>query len=100
VNESIDVLVWREHERWLHDRPCRWIARERWTDADWLAARCAADEAWDRHRSNLYVYDAERALREQHYRRTDARLAFEVSHGVEWLLGVLARTHIDEMSKR
>jgi hypothetical protein len=92
VNESIDAVVWREHEAWLEDHARLAVERERWTDDDWLAVRSAADAAWDAHRRNLYVYDAERALREQHYRRTDARLAFEASHGVEWLRGVLERT--------
>jgi hypothetical protein len=84
--------VWREHERWLDARARLCTERERWTEDDWAAARRAADAAWDAHRSNLYLYDAERALRERHYDRTHARLAAERSRGTPWLLGVLERT--------
>jgi hypothetical protein len=95
MNESLDALVWREHEQWLADRPRLAVERERWSDDDWAAVRLAADAAWDAHRSNLYLYDAEKAVRERHYDRYDARLAFERRHGVEWLLGVLRRTAIE-----
>ena len=64
-------------------------ARGTWTDFDWNAARRLADAAWDAHRSNLYLYDAERALREQHYRRTAARLAAEARLDAGWLIGVI-----------
>jgi hypothetical protein len=85
-------LVWREHERWFKRHALMILARERWTDEDWTAARELADTAWDAHRSNLYLYDAERALREQHYRRTAVRLAAEARFGVGWLIGVLGAT--------
>lgn len=91
MNESVDARVWREHECWREEHARLTIERARWTGDDWLAARIAADAAWNRHRSNLYLYDAERALREQHYERTRARLAVEHEHGVEWLTGVLER---------
>jgi hypothetical protein len=85
-------LVWREHEQWVKRHALMLVARERWTDFDWNAARDLADAAWDAHRSNLYLFDAERALREQHYRRTDARLAAEARFDVEWLIGVMRET--------
>ena len=85
-------LVWREHEEWLRRRARLAVERERWTDEDWTAARALADTTWDAHRSNLYLYDAERALREQHYRRTAARFAREARLDVDWLIGVLEAT--------
>jgi hypothetical protein len=88
----LDARLWREHEQWLDRRARLCVERERWTDEDWATARLAADAAWGAHRSNLYLYDAERALRERHYRRVEARLAAECRLGVEWLLGVLERT--------
>ena len=90
----IDALVWQKHEEWLqrHARQC--VAWHRWTDADWQAARLLADALWDRHRSGLYIFDAERALREQHYDRVAARLAEETRLDVGWLVGVLERTAV------
>ena len=85
-------LVWREHEQWLKRHALMVVARERWTDEDWNAARRLADAAWDAHRSNLYLYDAERALREHQYRRTAARLEAEARFDVEWLIGVMRAT--------
>jgi hypothetical protein len=100
VNESLDALIWREHAQWLEDRARIAVERERWTDDDWAAARLAADVAWDAHRSNIYLYDAERALREHHYSRVQARLAVEARFGVEWLLGVLERTALPARKPR
>jgi hypothetical protein len=85
-------LVWREHEWWLERHALLTVARERWTDSDWTAARELADVAWDAHRSNLYLYDAEEALREQHYRRTASRLAAEELFDVDRVIGVLRAT--------
>jgi hypothetical protein len=79
VSESIDALVWRAHEQWCAERVRRFFDRERWTDADWQAVRLAADQAWDRHRRNFYVYDAERACRERQYERMAARFAAEAA---------------------
>jgi hypothetical protein len=84
--------LWREHEEWLRRRARLAVERERWTDEDWTVARALADVAWDAHRANLYLYDAERALREQHYLRTAARLAQEARFDAEWLLGVMEVT--------
>jgi hypothetical protein len=84
--------LWRAHEQWREQRALLAVARERWTDEDWTAARRLADAAWDAHRSNLYLYDAERALREQHYRRTAARLAAEARLDLGWLVGVMRAT--------
>jgi len=92
MSESVDERVWQEHERWLHRHIRLAVMRERWAEDDWAAVRLAADTAWDAHRSNLYLYDAERALREHQYRRVNARFLAEARHGVEWLLGVLERT--------
>jgi hypothetical protein len=94
MSESLDARIWRGHEQWLDARRRLAVERERWADADWAAARLAADTAWDAHRSNIYLYDAERALREHHYSRVQARLAVEARFGVEWLLGVLKRTAV------
>jgi hypothetical protein len=88
----VSELVWREHERWRERRARLAVARERWTEEDWRAARRRADVAWDAHRSNLYLYDAEQALREQHYLRTAARLAAEARFDVDWLIGVMEET--------
>jgi hypothetical protein len=98
VSGFLDALIWSEHEAWLRDRPRRWIERERWTDADWLAVRRAADEGWDAN--SYYVYAAEKAVRDRQHERIAAYLAHEASHGTEWLLGVLARTHIEERRRR
>jgi hypothetical protein len=88
----VNELVWREHELWLQRHALMLVARERWTDFDWNAARRLADAARDAHRSNLYLYDAERGLREQHYRRTAARLAGEARLDVDWLIRVMEAT--------
>lgn len=92
MSAPLDARVWREHEHWLDCRARLAVVRERWREDEWTAVRLAADAAWDDHRSNLYVYDAERALREHQHRRIDERLAFERSHGVDWLTEVLERT--------
>jgi hypothetical protein len=92
VSDRLDALVWRDHERWLDDRSRLAVERERWTEEEWTAVRLAADAAWDRHRSNFYIYDAELALREHQHRRIGELLAFEASHGAEWLRRVLERT--------
>jgi hypothetical protein len=92
ADERVSELVWREHEQWRQRHTILIVARERWTDEDWTAARELADTAWDAHRSNLYLYDAERALREQHYRRTAARLAAEARLDADWVIGVLKAT--------
>lgn len=86
---ELDARVWRDHERWLTRHARAVIERERWGGHEWAEVRRVADAAWNVHRSNLYLYDAERALREYHYRRVEARLAAEAEHGVEWLLGVI-----------
>jgi hypothetical protein len=88
----VDRSVWREHERWLEEHACSCVAWHRWSDVDWEAAQAAANALWDRHRSGLYIFDAERALREQHYDRVAARLAEETLLDAGWLAGVLERT--------
>jgi hypothetical protein len=95
VITAVNAAVWQEHEAWLEQRPRRRVERDRWTDADWDAAKQLAVAAWDapgRDLRELYVFVAQRALFEQHCRRVEARLAFEASHDAEWLLGVLERT--------
>jgi len=89
---DVSDLVYREHQEWRKRRSRVARERERWSDADWIAARTLADAAWGAHQANLYVYDAERALREQHYWRTSARFAAEARLDVDWLLGVLEAT--------
>jgi hypothetical protein len=86
----IDQSVWREHERWLQEHARRCVEWHRWGDPDWKTAQAAADALWDRHRSGLYIFDAERALRETHYDRVAAKLAEEVRLDSGWLAGVLA----------
>jgi hypothetical protein len=95
MNTSIATDVWREHEAWLERRPRLRVERERWTEADWDAARALAAAAWDeprRHPCELFVIVAQRALFEHHCRRIEARFAFEAGHDAAWLLAVLERT--------
>ncbi len=88
---ELDVEIWREHEQWLEQRPRRQIERERWTAAEWLAAKQSADAAWVSNPSGLYVYAAEYALRKVAHRRIEKRLAAEAAHGPSWLCGLLER---------
>jgi hypothetical protein len=89
ITSVINDLVWREHEGWLEERARLAVERERWTGADWAEARRVADAAWDANPVGLYLYAAEEALREQHYRRTTARLDAEARLDVDWLLGLI-----------
>jgi hypothetical protein len=94
VSES--TIVWRKHEIWPERRAHVRLKRERWTDADWEAAKQLAVSAWEEpHGSQyerLFVFVAQEALFEHHCRRVEARLALEASHDAAWLLAVLDRT--------
>jgi hypothetical protein len=74
LGDLFDEQVWyaRTHvERLLgpHRRVARNIERHYWTDAEWELARVLADDGWRRHPTGLYLYAAERALREVQFVR-------------------------------
>jgi hypothetical protein len=93
---DLSELVWRNHELWLESRPRLRAKRDRWTDADWGAAKQQAETVWDKlgreRYERLFVHVAQRALYDQHWHRVEERLAFEARHDAAWLLGVLERT--------
>ena len=78
IDDHIDEQVWLAQQEF--------VRKELWTEAEWAEARQIADETWGSHRSDLYLYDAENALRELHYRRWQRRWAAE-----EWWLALWRR---------
>lgn len=57
---------------------------EQWGTDDWACARALADEYWPAIRHGLYLYEAERAMRDVEYERERRRLEREERWWWEW----------------
>jgi hypothetical protein len=69
LDDPASVQAWNNHAAWLERHRFRDVERHRWSGSDWDFARELADTAWELHPCGLYLYAAERAVRDVEFLR-------------------------------